>query len=201
MARGTTPPDQRGRPIGFRGNYGGDYDFVIRPEELTRYEPSRLAVQQTLGGAWIDCFDRGIITIKISGTTGWHGGPPDGGQPSGEEQFHQLRAGAFVAWHAARAEIIAGGGDPDVIQMIFVDALDGFVDLVAPKSFTLRRSKTRPLLMMYNIELLVLSDIASPVVGPGGFATVFGFIFGAATLAGAGGAIGGGAAGLAAGLG
>lgn len=180
MPRGTPPPSQRNRPIGFYGSTGA-YTFVIPPEELTRQEPSRLAVQQTLGGAWADSFDRGTISIKIAGTTGWRGGPPDGGQLSGEAQFQVLRSQCFTAWHSARAAIVAGGGDPSSVQLYFVDTLNLTADLVAPKSFTLRRSKQSPLLLRYSIELLVLQDAATPITGGlAGLAT--GYLTGAAGL-------------------
>lgn len=158
------PPSQKQASIAFAGS-GGFYQFIIRPEELTRFEPSRLAVQQTLGGAWIDAFDRGIITIKINGTTGWRGASPlgTGGATttSGEAQFQLLRQNSFISWHAQRAAIVAGGGDPNDVTLMFVDTLNGFTDYVAPKSFTLRRSKTRPLLLMYSIEMLVLGEVAT----------------------------------------
>jgi hypothetical protein len=183
------PPLQIGRPIGFAGT-GGLYSLNIRPEELTRYEPSRLAVQQALGGAWIDGFDRGIVTIKIQGHTGWRGTTPTavGGASnglSGEDQFAQLRATSFLTWHSRRAQIVAGGGDPNTVELIFIDTLNRMSDLVAPKSFTLRRSKSRPLLMMYTIEMLVLQDLASASFGFGGAATNGGFIFGGSILDGA----------------
>lgn len=170
MPYGATPPSQKNRRISFDlsgGGAGGTVDLVIRPEELTRVEPSRLSVQQTLAGAWADAFDRGVATIRISGHTGWHGGPARGSTGlSGEQQFQNLRTTSFQGWHDARAAVVAGGGDPAVVEMIFVDELDRFSALVAPKVFTLRRSKTRPLLMMYVIELLVLQDLGDP--GPGG---------------------------------
>jgi hypothetical protein len=180
MPRGTAPPSQRNRPIGFHGSTGS-YTLSIRPEELTRYEPSRLAVQQTLGGAWVDGFDRGITVIKISGTTGWHGGPADGNQLSGEAQFQQLRSQAFTAWHSARAAIVASGGDPSAVELYFVDTLNLQADLVAPKAFTLRRSKSRPLLMQYSIELLVLQDAAQPLPANSPIAAA-GYLSGAASL-------------------
>lgn len=180
------PPLQIGRPIGFAGT-GGNFEFIIRPEELTRFEPSRLAVQQTLGGAWIDGFDRGIITIKIQGHTGWRGAAPVGAgsftATSGIEQFNKLRANSFINWHAERARIVAGGGDPNQVELIFIDTLNGYTDLVAPKSFTLRRSKSRPLLMQYSIEMLVLQDYGNPS-GGGGAGSNFGYIFGGTLLEG-----------------
>lgn len=198
MPRGSPPPSQKNRLIGFAGTVGA-MELVIRPEELTRFEPSRLAVQQTLGGAWADSFDRGIIQIRISGTTGWHGGPADGGQLSGEAQFLLLRQTAFIQWHSQRAAIVAGGGDPSVVTLVFIDSLDGHVDVVAPKSFTLRRSKSRPLLMQYQIEMLVLQDLATPYFGGTGLLGVAGALAGAAALGGAG-ALLGAAAATAAGL-
>lgn len=165
------PPLQMNRPIGFIGSHTAPVNLTIRPEELTRFEPSRLAVQSTLGGAWADSFDRGIATIKISGHTGWRGAGAAGlglGGLSGEAQFQTLRTNAFVGWHNARAQIVASGGDPSVVTLTFVDTLNLFSDIVAPKSFTLRRSKSRPLLMMYSIEMLVLDDAASPLAAATG---------------------------------
>lgn len=189
MPRGTTPPSQKDRPISISGNYGlGFFLFPIRPETLTRHEPSRIAVQQTLGGAWADCFDRGVAVIRMEGHTGWHGGAPDSAIP-GEAQWQMLRIQGFEGWHAERDAVIQGGGDPDSVQMVLTDTLNGFVDLVAPKSFTLRRSKQRPLLMMYTIELLVLQPLAS--VGAA-FGAVAGAVAGALE-----GAIGGIEAGIA----
>lgn len=189
MPRGNPPPNQEGRPIALSGNYGlGFFLFPIRPETLTRHEPSRMAVQQTLGGAWADVFDRGVALIRMEGHTGWHGGAPDAAIP-GEVQWQMLRTQGFEGWHAERDAVIQGGGDPASVEMVLTDTLNGFVDLVAPKSFTLRRSKQRPLLMMYTIELLVLQPLAQA-------AGIVGEIVGAAASA-LEGAIGGIEAGIA----
>ena len=50
------------------------------------------------------------------------------------------------------------GLDPDRIHLIFSDALDNFAAVVAPMSFTLRRSRSRPLLAQYQIAMTVLGD-------------------------------------------
>lgn len=172
MPYGSTPPSQKNRRITFDlsgGGAAGTVDMVIRPEELTRVEPSRLSVQQTLAGAWADAFDRGVATIRISGHTGWHGAAAStGGGLSGEAQFQTLRTTAFQGWHDARGALVAAGQDPAAVEMVFIDELDRFSALVAPKVFTLRRSKTRPLLMMYVIELLVLQDLGDPGGGGAG---------------------------------
>lgn len=156
------PPDQRRRNIGFllTGGPGPDvaFNFGLRPEELTYQEPSRLQVQQTLGGAWADSFDRGVGTITISGTTGWRGTSFQ----SGEDMFLGLRETVYQGWHDARARAISEGSDPEGVQLYFTDSLDSISVLVAPKTFTLRRSKSSPLLMRYQIQLLVLGDADSP---------------------------------------
>lgn len=156
------PPSQKHRKIGFylEGGGGGTktWNFVIRPEELTRQEPSRLAIQQTLGGAWADSFDRGVSFITLAGHTGWRGGV--GGD--GAAQFEKLRATVFTDWHERRATAAARGQDPDDVKLFFADTLDKITALVAVKSFSLRRSKSSPLVMKYQIQLAVLDDAAKP---------------------------------------
>lgn len=190
MPYGFTPPSQKFRRIGFDlsgGGAAGQAELVIRPEELTWVAPSRIAVQQTLAGAWADSFDRGVATIRISGHTGWHGGSPlNGGVTSGEAAFQNLNEVAFQGWHDARSALAAAGQDVAAVEMIFIDELDRREALVAPKVFTLRRSKTRPLLSMYVIELLVLADAGQPTGGGAdAFAGALGnFLQGASELTG-----------------
>jgi len=129
--------------------------FFIRPEELTRVEPSRLNTTQTLGGAWVDNFGPGLSTIQISGTTGWRMNPVG---EDWETAFMRLRAEVFTEWHKLRNNKIQMGLNPDSVKLIFADTLDNIAAVVAPQAFTLRRSKARPLLMQYNINLSIVSD-------------------------------------------
>jgi hypothetical protein len=130
------------------------FTMIIRPEELTRTDVSRATVQQTLGGAWSDDFGPGIASINISGTTGWRGNA----QGDGMAQFTTLKNQVFTNWHAKRTVAVKAGLDPRGVELRFVDALDSTVDLVQPMSFTLRRSKSRPLLMQFSIAMLVLNS-------------------------------------------
>lgn len=156
------PPSQRYRQVGFylEGGNGQDVklDLAIRPEDLTVSEPSRLVVQQTLGGAWADSFDRGLVTINLSGTLGWRGSL----LLSGEDAFAQLRETVFLSWHARRKEAIAAGDDPNTVRLTFIDTLDSLTYIVAPQQFTLRRSKSSPLLMRYQLRLVALDDADAP---------------------------------------
>lgn len=128
--------------------------LVIRPEDLTRTDTSRLTTTQTLGGAWADNFGPGIPTVQISGHTGWGAG----GRKNGLEEFQFLYDEVFKQWHAHRAAVLKMGMDPDLVKLIFADELDGFTWVVAPQNFVLKRNKSRPLLSQYQINLTYLSD-------------------------------------------
>jgi hypothetical protein len=132
--------------------------LVIRPEDLTRNNPSRMTVQQTLGGAWADSFGPGIPTISISGHTGWRRRSVGDDERDGSERFQRLYDSVWTQWHTLRQDAVKAGNDPDQVRLIFADALDGFAVVVAPTSFVLRRSKTRPLLSQYQIAMTVLSE-------------------------------------------
>lgn len=160
------PPSQKpgDRPISFTfdnlatGAAPVIVPLTIRPEELTRTEVSRLTVQQTLGGAWADDFGAGLTTINISGHTGWRGFQG----VDGMALFQNLRATVFTNWQLARNNARATGVDPNLIQLIFADALDTTIDVVAPINFTLRRSKSRPLLCQFQISMIGLGDTPTP---------------------------------------
>lgn len=127
--------------------------LIIRPEDLTRTDTSRLSVAQTMDGAWADCWGEGLPSAQISGTSGW--GQND--RPSGEGQFKLLFDTVFTKWHADRAAQVKKGGDPDKVRLLFADSLDSFVWVIAPQQFLLRRSKSRPLLSQYQISFVQTS--------------------------------------------
>jgi hypothetical protein len=135
----------------------GGHTLAINPEDLTITEPSRVAVQQTMGGAWVDSFGPGLRTINISGVTGWrakHAGGRDW-----EDEYKSLHEEAFKYWHTLRSNKIEKGNDPDDIKLEFVDTLDRVAVYVVPQQFVLKRSKSRPLLVQYNISMIVTENI------------------------------------------
>lgn len=163
------PPRQKAeeRPISFvfhnmaTGSAPVEMRLVIRPEDLTRTDRSRLATTQTLGGAWADNFGPGIPQVVLAGHTGWG----QGGRPDGLVEFQKLHETIFRRWHAERAAALQAGLDPDKVKLIFSDSLDGFTWVVAPQAFVLRRNKARPLLSQYQITLNWLSDDVSATAG------------------------------------
>lgn len=130
------------------------YLFYIRPEELSITDPSRNNVHQSLGGGWVDGFGQGLETINIAGNTGWG----QGNMPPGELNYHLLYNVVYKQWHAKREAAVKAGKDPDLVKLIFIDLLDMYWGVCAPMTFVLKRSRSRPLLFLYNINLIVVAN-------------------------------------------
>lgn len=128
--------------------------LLIRPEELSVGFPSRLSVNQTLGGAWADSFGEGIEEGSFAGTLGWRATSDDSG---GTERLINLKTFVYSDWHARRAAAVAVGDDPTKVKLILVDALNNYSRVIAPRVFELKRSKSRPLLAQYRFNFVMLS--------------------------------------------
>lgn len=166
------PTDQRAgvRPLSFvldDGGFLGDPVLLpVRPEDLSRNEPSRVTVHQTLGRGpigWADDFGEGLPSVTISGHTGWR--QSSGTGLDGVQSFLALNNLVVHELPAAKQAAINSGRDPSGVKLIFVDLLDHFTWSVVAPQFVLRRSKSRPLLFQYNITLQAIDTaIDSPFV-------------------------------------
>ena len=135
-----------------------------RPEELTYIDPSRNTVHQTLGGAWVDGFGAGLTQIQISGNTGWG----QGSNPPGELQFHLAYNVMFKQWHQKRLNAVMAGRDPNTVKLILIDTLNFYYGVCVPMVFTLKRSRSRPLLYLYNINLIMVGNTISSISATAG---------------------------------
>lgn len=157
----TAPSSQKFANVSFALHDGEEplllFHLPIRPEELTRAEPSRVSVVNSLDGAWVDSFGRGLSNITLSGNTGWR----IRNDKDGIANFVQLRDEIIHKWHTLRTDRIKNGKDPSEVRLIFIDPINGqYVADVVPTNFTLRRSKSQPLLLMYSIALTAVNDKA-----------------------------------------
>lgn len=158
------------RPIAFAldnmGALGAPVTLPVRPEDLTRNEPSRATVHQTMGrdlAGWVDHFGEGMPQVTIAGHTGWNLKPGLG--LDGFESFEVLNEMVVHTYPRLRQAAIDAGRDPGEVQLLFIDMLDNFVWSVVPMQFVLRRSKSRPLLFQYNITLqAVATSPAQPII-------------------------------------
>ncbi len=176
MAINQTPPtDQRAgvKPISFvlndNGSIGSPVTLNIRPEDMSRTEPTRATIHQSLGtetNGWADEFGEGLPTLTISGHTGWRVGGVKG--EDGVAAFHTLNDLIVHDYNAAKQAAINNGNDPAEVKLLFIDTLNDFTWTVLPTSFVLRRSRSRPLFLQYNIVMQALSTNAEDptVVSP-----------------------------------
>lgn len=160
----TAPTDQRAgvKPIAFvldnNGTLSQPLTLQIRPEDLSRADPARATVHQTLGRGvqgWVDNFGAGLPTITISGHTGWRTSAGTGAD--GIAGFTALGRLLTVTYHEAKQAAINAGMDPAGVRLLFCDMLDGFTLSVSPQQFSLKRNKSSPLLMRYNIVMQAVS--------------------------------------------
>ncbi len=171
MPINSPPTDQRAgvRPIAFVLNNVGvlsaPVTLKVRPTDLTRTEPSRIAVHQTLGRdlqGWADNFGPGLPSVVIAGHTGWRASGTSG--LDGAQAFEQLNNLIVNDYHDAKQLAIDIGIDPALVKLIFIDMLDNFCWSVAPGQFVLRRSKSQPLLYQYNLPMqAIATDIDNPL--------------------------------------
>jgi len=157
------PKSQRtaDKPIGFllwdndENVVIADIDLIIRPEDVNINNPSRNKTTQTLGSAWLDSWGKGIVRIRISGTTGWRGD----GIKDGYAYFKELKQSVYDLWHELRANKVSQGVDPGDIQLVYIDQLNEVAVVVEPSSFDLKRNKKQPLIAKYDISMTVLGSI------------------------------------------
>lgn len=169
--KGAPPTDQRAgvRPISFLlqngKEFGAPVTLKIRPTDLTKTEPSRVTLHQTLGRdvqGWSDNFGAGLPTVVISGHTGWRSGGQSG--MDGAAAFEQLNNLVMRDYHASKQRAIDSGIDPATVKLLFIDMLDDFAWNVSPTSFVLRRSRSQPLLFNYNMTMQAIStEIDNPL--------------------------------------
>jgi hypothetical protein len=128
---------------------------IIRPENLTITRPDRGTVVHTAGNAWLDDFGRGVPTLTFSGHTGWQ-------EPSvalASIVAFKLFEALLVEYEERRKRVAAKGGDPDVVKLLYFDALNAQAFVLYPIEFTLNRTKSHPLLYFYQARFYVLFDL------------------------------------------
>jgi hypothetical protein len=159
---GTTPTSQRNRPISFVFEYASGsplktVTLPVRPEDLNINRPHRTTVHQTLGRGvqgWSDNFGAGLPTVTISGHTGWR---ETSSGMDGMQAFMELDRFINTFFPGLKQVAIDGGVNPAMAKLILVDALDEIAWEVTPMVFSLRRNKSRPLLVQYNMNFQVIN--------------------------------------------
>lgn len=143
------------RRIEFRFK-GKVYRFILNPEEYSQIEPNRINVTQTKAGAFIDDFGGGVPTINFKGTTGFKTGGSD--PTKGFRKFKELRD--LIRTYYFKQ--YPGTNITSANEMTFHNYTDGEHWVVVPKQFSLMRSVARPLLYLYDVQLVCVRPANVP---------------------------------------
>lgn len=127
------------------------YKFALNPEVFDQSEPGRATVIQTKGGAFIDAWGAGLISIEIKGTTGFKNGTGD--PTNGFTKFKELRDLIRKNFTDVKP------GEKVANLLKFYNYTDDDNWYVYPEKFELNRDKSRSLLYVYDILLIGLAKI------------------------------------------
>ncbi len=136
------------------------HTLIINPQEYTQQEPVRAQVVQTIGGAYVDDFGRGLPTVSMQGHTGWRLKPmPDGtGMQDGFQAFKALRNDVFRYFTDSMGAIRKYLRNPFVEMRWYNWAEDEFYS-IQPTNFMLQRSVSQPLYYQYTFEFTCLASL------------------------------------------
>lgn len=145
------------------------HTLIINPQELSKQEPVRANVVQTLGGAYVDDFGRGLPRVNISGHTGWRLKPmPDGSaMQDGWQAFKALRNDVFRYFTDVKDDVRTYLRNPNYIMRWYHWSQDEYYN-IQPLEFDLQQSVSNPLFYQYTINFICLQDITKAVASGGG---------------------------------
>lgn len=130
---------------------GKTFKFNINPEEYVQEEPSRSTVTQTVGGAWVDDFGSGLPNIFIKGTTGFQNG-------LGVKKFKELRNMVRDYYDDNKP----GQEVKDYMTLHNYTDGESWIVHTDPSGIKLLRSKSAPLLFMYEMRFICLRPANFP---------------------------------------
>jgi len=138
----------------------------INPETITYDSPSRTLVHRTEGGIYADDYGLGITTLSLSGITGWHAKRDiDGKYRDGFQAYKRIYKDIYLQFkklseEAKKSGKVAKGFKVNGAHIKIVDELNDKTIrcIFGKRGYTLNRSKTRPLLFQYDMDLVIIWD-------------------------------------------
>jgi hypothetical protein len=122
------------------------HTLLLNPSDMSMDEPPRTNVVQTLGGAYISDFGKGLPNVSISGTTGFHARRKASG-----DVFD-----GYTEWKAFRDKVYRYYVETKStqIEMYWFNWEDSEFYKVVPLSFRLMRSKSEATLYRYELRFV-----------------------------------------------
>lgn len=160
-----TKNEKMNKQISFRIDRDGVlfrlFTFSIKPEELMQDEPARVNVIKTLGGAYVEEWGRGSITMTIRGTTGYKERIGNNGMTDGFQEFKELRNDIyryFLEPNGTMKQYLK-----ETYDLMFYNWEDQEFYYIVPNKFSLLRSKNKPLLYQYDFSFTCIKPIIQSV--------------------------------------
>ena len=164
-----------------------DFKFAVNPSDYTQKEPNRVNITQTKGGAWIDAWGAGIVEFNIKGITGVFGKKftatkdttlskivntgldvarvlsGDSGVDVGYQRWKELRD----LFRSVYKSVQDGETVTDLIQFYNYTDNEYWYCYPSAAGIELYRSKSKPHVYQYTLNLLGLRRIGEPTVSVG----------------------------------
>lgn len=144
-----------------------DLWFAINPSDYTQKYPNRANLTQTKGGAWIDAWGKGIVEINIKGVTGVSGNKYELSSTSenssvdeGYQRWKKLR-NLFISLYESVKDGETLTRD-DLIKLYNFTDNEYWYCYPMPQGIELYRSKSKPHMYQYTINLWGVAERGSP---------------------------------------
>lgn len=129
------------------------HTLLLNPDDMAQDEPARANVTETLGGAFVTDFGKGIPTVTISGTTGYRQRKTAEGRTfDGFEEFIHFRTRVYRGF--------IEDNDPK-LSLYWYNWEDDEYYEIQPTNFRLQRNKSEPLLYRYEFKFTCLNRLKS----------------------------------------
>jgi hypothetical protein len=136
-----------------RGKSVYRHTMLVNPEEMGIDEPHRASVTQTLGGAYVALFGRGLHTVSLSGITGYHARKnTDGKLTDGYQEMKNFRNKVYRDFIDAKSP---------KTEMFWYNWEDEEYYKIIPLSLRISRSKSSPILYRYDIQFVTLEQLGN----------------------------------------
>ena len=137
-----------------QGKFVRMHTLLINPGEMSFDEPARVNIQQTLGGAYVSDFGKGLPTVSITGTTGF---------AARRSATGKVRDG-LTEWQAIRDDVYRyfTKSKSHQMEMYWFNWEEGTEFYkIQPQSLRLQRSKAQPLLFQYEFRFTCIAWVSS----------------------------------------
>ena len=135
--------------------------FAVNPEDYTQKEPNKATITQTKGGAWIDAWGAGITELTIKGITGVKGTTTS--IDTGYQRWKELRD----LFHSVYSAVTDGEEVKELIKFYNFTDNEFFYCYPTQAGIELYRSKSRPHVYQYTINLWAIRRIGEPATTTG----------------------------------